>query len=785
LLYFNPLYHVIEGYTLLPDHADATLFYALPPAPQLAVNEQGDPSFSLLQFLGGTGSQRLEGGLLTLSLELHIPDETLVRLAAKLRAKQDAPGDLRVIPVLFDDGAVELVALGATSAAAASTDASAEGATAPALAARPVQGPFSVQFLGTGKPSLGNRNTATFQLVLDAPAAELLERTLEAPDQPIIAIYRLGFAGLRPNFHINIEADWHKLYKTLQNTFKANVYYVSADADVKVDKALEESGIHIDTAVFGTGAGAQAAADRARKQLVDWIFERLFEPLVDQKAAMANAVGQVIDGTITSLARAVLPGVSYKLRVMEEEQLRTLSARMNESVGERREVVPQGTIGGLLQRFRVGRDGAENPAWQVMRKRLVQKVNLEGFPRIEVQVAVEDRFTSDGIARMEVELSRVNAAGMRTHSRAFAFRSAQERESYAVNLLGEAEPRLQTPYQYRYTVHFDPASRFGFHQPVSADWQDGRSAELFVEPRSPQTYNVRTVQVALAPTFSFSQFATVTVELRAGADNAPDFQSSRAVLTEASPQSEWRYLSFGAARKPYRYRATFHRPLDRGGDIQNRWREASEDWLSIPDPLPRKRTLNVITALPWAELLTAFVQIRYNDPDHAIQYEEQIDLDEQKRLLRRDIPMADDGPPTLAYRLTLLLKNGNLMEGSWRETDDDRIVLDRRSVDNRVMRVRAIGGTLRENRLSEVRVRLQVREPGRDVVRDETVMRLRTDQTDQNFPVWEYMLGDPPVKTVHYDTLFIDERGFTESTPFRPTESDVVVVNLRSKSASA
>jgi hypothetical protein len=70
-------------------------------------------------------------------------------------------------------------------------------------------------------------------------------------------------------------------------------------------------------------------------------------------------------------------------------------------------------------------------------------------------------------------------------------------------------------------------------------------------------------------------------------------------------------------------------------------------------------------------------------------------------------------------------------------------------------------------------------------VRDETVMRLRTDQTDQNFPVWEYMLGDPPVKTVHYDTLFIDERGFTESTPFRPTESDVVVVNLRSKSASA
>jgi hypothetical protein len=334
-------------------------------------------------------------------------------------------------------------------------------------------------------------------------------------------------------------------------------------------------------------------------------------------------------------------------------------------------------------------------------------------------------------------------------------------------------------------VHFDPTGPFGFHPPVSADWQDGRSAELFVEPRSPQTYRVRAVQLALTPTFSFSQFGTVTVELRAGAEGGPDLQMGRAVLTEQRRQSEWKYLSFGAAAKPYRYRVTFHRPADRGGDIQTQWINGSEDWLSIPDPLPRKRTVNIITALPWLDLMAAFVQIRYSDPDRGIHYEEQIDLDEQKKLLRRDIPIADGGPSTLGYRLTLLLKDGKLLEGSWRETDDDRIVLDRRSLENRVIRVRAIGGTLRENRLSEARVRLQVREPGRDSVRTEALLRIRADQGDENFSPWEYRIGDPPVTTVHYDALFIDERGFTEATPTRPTESDLVIVHLRNKSATA
>lgn len=783
MLFLNPPYYVLDGHTLLPDHADPGLYYVIPPAPRLTVNEHGLPAFSLVQFLGGGARSRLEGGLLTFTVELPVADDMLRRLEARLKARLNAADDLRVVPVMWSDGVVELVALGAASAAAAPTPAGGGGQPVPA-ALPPPQGPFSVQFLGSGRPSLDGNNLATCQLTLDAAAAELLERALEAAELPVVVIYRLGLAGLRPSFQIDVKADWHKFYRSLQNKFDANVYYVTADAEVKVSEALESSAIHIDTAIFGVGEGAQAAADRARRQLIDWIFERLFQPMVDPNAALANTIGQVVDSTVSSLVRAAVPGVSYKLRSVEEDYLRTLAARMNESVAERRELVPQGTLGGLLQQFRLSPDGTPNPTWSKALATLVQKVNLDGFPRIEVTVAAEDRFASDGVSRIEVELGRLAPGGAHTHLKALTFRSAAQRESYAVNLLGEVDPRLGTPYQYRVTVHFDPSSQYGSHESLTTSWRDARTTQLFVEPRSDETYQLRVIQIAVTPLFSFSVFPAVSIELKAGEDGTQSLQTFHALLNPDKPQAEWRHRSFGPAPLSYRYRATFHRPAERGGDIQGGWSQASDEWLSIPDPLPRKRTLNIFVNLPWQDIAAAFIQLRYDDEKNGIHHDEQLDLEPTKRVHRRDIPVAEDGPRAISYRLTIFLGSGALMEGSWRETEDERLIVDRRLVDKRLIRVRSIGGTLRENHLAQVRLRLEVREPGREAVRDKTELRIQADETEQ-LPSWDYLVGDPPVRSVFYDVLFIDERGFTETVSWRATDADLLIVNLRNKTVSS
>lgn len=326
MLTFDPPYAVVDGYTLLADSDDPRQWYALAPAPALAVAADGRPELSILQYLGGgAGTDRLAGAVVTLSTVLAIPDEVLVSLAAKLRDRlgtDRVPAGVRVSPALYDSGTVELLVLGESAA----------GGDA---------GPFEITFAGPGRASLGADNRAGFQLLADANAATLLAACLDAPDLPVLVVYRMQLTGLRPSLSIRVDADWSKVYSELGNRASLNVWYVAADVESMVTEALESSGITIDETVYGTGPEARDAAEKARKILLDWVIGRLFTPLVDPAAATANAIGRVVDDTVSSLTRAALPGLGYRLRAVSDDELRTMSARMDETVAERRELVPQ------------------------------------------------------------------------------------------------------------------------------------------------------------------------------------------------------------------------------------------------------------------------------------------------------------------------------------------------------------------------------------------------------------------------------------------------------------
>lgn len=772
MLSLNPPYKVIEGYTLLSDHADPGRWFVLPPSPRLAVNADGLPLFSLVQYLGGgAGAQEIAGGILTLTTELVVPDEVISRLRSRLAAGSGLSAEgIRVTPVLFDSGTVELIALGNTSA---SPSADPHAPPSPT-------GPFSVRFLGSGKPSLSGNNVATFQLMLGSLDAELIEQCLEMPDAPLIAIYRMTFAGLRPSFSINIEADWSKVYHSLQSKAQMNFYYVASNVDVMITQALEENHIKVDTTVFGTDDGARASAERARKQLMEWVTSRLFTPMTDPAAAMANAIGNVVEDTVSSLVRSVLPGISYRLRSVEEDELRTMSARMNESVAEQREIVPQGTLGGTLRRFQVDVEGRPDPHWASTRAKLVQKVNLDGFPRLEVKVATEDRFESDGLSEVQVELGRVLPDNTLTDTRTLSFRTAAEREDYLVNLLGQEKANFSIPYRYRTRVAFDPTGVFGSHSPVQSDWHEGNAVELFVEPRD--CYAVREVQVGVTPTFSFSQFSAVTVELREAAAGEQSSSQGRIVLAPDKPIGVWSFRSFAPFVQPYEYRATYHRLASDGGDIETPWLSQVETWLSISDPLPTKRTLNLFFGLPWTTISVSFLQVRYTDEANNIHFEEQIDLSADSRYLRRDYAIAEGGSRTIFYRLTVMFNDGRLLEGSWRETEDDRLLIDSRLVERKVITVKTIGGTLLDNRLSEVRIHLEVRDPMTGQVREQTDLNLTADSPTLTLAPWEYLRGDPPSTSVSYSAFFVDANGFGEHTSLQSTTSDLLIVQLRNKS---
>ena len=768
MLTLEPPYPVVDGYALLPDHADAGLFHALPIAPNLALID-GRPQLSLIQYLGGgVGAAKVSGGILQLATELQVPQADLDALGAGLANLRGLPSAPRVVPVMFDAGTVELTVLGATNTPPP------EGSAAPG-------GAFTVEFSAGGRPSLGNSNPCAFQLILNEAAAEMIAACLDKPELPVLVTYVMSFAALRPSFTIDIHADWHKVYSSLQQKVGFNAWVAASDVDIAITNALETSGIDIDTVVMGTGDGSAAAAAKTKEQLLDWVLERLFQPMAPP-AGPAAGIGEAIGDVVWSVTRAILPGVSYKLKKIEENQLRHLDVRARERVAEVRELRPQGMLGGLLRSLRVDEHGAPSPAWPAIRDGMVQRVELDGFPRLEVGVDLVDRFATDGLRSCRVQLARRLPDGTHADPAEFAFTAAQrEHRDWVVNLIDDAARSAvwDTPYEYRVLADFDPSSPLrptGTEAAaVESPWRSQRAGDLLVDPR--EAYAVTDVTVTVAPLFSFALFAAVTVEVKPVGDAA---RTARLVLTAEADSQQWRYAAVGADGSPYAWRATYHRPLEAGGDVTTEWAEAVEPWLSLPDPMPEKLAVAFYVDLPWPDISVALLEVRYDDEAHDVHYaEETITLGADTPVVQRTYSIAAGGSRAVNYRLTIKLAAGGLVEGSWREAADDRIVVDRRLVDERQVLVRAIGGPLAPLNLADVAVALEVRDPVTQAVRAATRLRMPAGQAGGLLGAFSYLRGDPPVTQVFHQVTTVDTSGFVRTQPWTASGADLLVLDVR------
>jgi hypothetical protein len=640
---------------------------------------------------------------------------------------------------------------------------------------------------------VGGTNPCTFQLALDEAAAAAVEACLDEPELPVVVTYAMTYEELRPAFTVDIRADWHKVYSTLQNRLTANVWVAAADVDIAITQALEENGIHVDTVVEGDAAAA-AAAERTRAQLLDWVLDRMFVPMAPP-TGVAQTVGDVVEDAVWSLTRAVLPGVSYRLKVVDETQLRHLDARATERVAQARELRAQGLLGGLLRRLRVDEHGDPSPQWPAIRESLVQQVELDAFPRLEVAVDVLDRFGTDGLRSVRVQLARRRPDGSRVDPAELSFTSGPEPRSWVVNLLDEAARRevWDAGYAYRVLVDFDPdaplrpaaaAARDGSpdgepEADAVSPWRSQRAGELLVDPR--EAYDVTDVTVTATPLLSFALFPVVDVELRAQDGD----RTAHVTLTADSPLQRWQYAS-DAERTPYLWRASYRRGLEAGGDVTTPWSEALDPWLSLPDPMPEKLQVTFFVDLPWDAVAVALLQLRYDDDEHDVHYaEETVTLGPSTTALSRTYSIAAGGPRAVEYRLTVKLAAGGFVEGSWRTADDDRIVVDRRLVDERQVRVRAVGGTLAEHGLSQAVLTLQTRDPQTQAVRDSHVTRIVPGAETGFADVFTYLPGDPPLTTVFHQLQVVNADGFVRSRPWDSTRSDLLVVDLRSQSVSA
>lgn len=327
----------INGLQIYRDHADPAQFYYVPERPRIARND-GNPEFVFLKYArditdnpnySPEKKDQIGGGLLAFTTDLSIDQEViddtrrqLARFARAQGASSTTSAAIALAPIPFEGGTVRLSMI---------SDKPPEGEEAAARA----RGVSIFEYAwGATKPSLYGNNRATFGVVLDHEAAQLMEAALEAGVGYIGVVYDLEFLGMRPAFDVRVTAEYSRIYDHFEGELGVgvNVGYVGVSADLAAgyQRLIDDGSIKIEVTTYTDNADMVSQANAAKDWALQQITSDLFQSSLKPPSFMTRSGNSVMD-MLKSAASGLFGGQTARQGI-SSAQPRNTTAHRNAAV---------------------------------------------------------------------------------------------------------------------------------------------------------------------------------------------------------------------------------------------------------------------------------------------------------------------------------------------------------------------------------------------------------------------------------------------------------------------
>jgi hypothetical protein len=230
----NPTVVMVAPHHSPDGDAPRRRFYLLPEKPSIAKDEHGNPIFSLIVYRqdeqridpAAPPTEDLGGGILTMTVELAVPDDTFNHIKQRLRAivfgdSADPSQDVDLAYVPFLDGRVTVAIAGEAGA-----DAGAE---------------FTKNIVGNGKISGVGENRRAVMVKLTQAGAALMSQLDNLRTLPINVLYELSFEhrllGVTMRVWCDIESSYHLMQEVTHQTDDFSDGYLGmSENHVAIDK---------------------------------------------------------------------------------------------------------------------------------------------------------------------------------------------------------------------------------------------------------------------------------------------------------------------------------------------------------------------------------------------------------------------------------------------------------------------------------------------------------------------------------------------------------------------
>lgn len=761
MLYLEAPFYFINGVSVFRDHEDPEQYYYLPAMPRLRTNLDAAtgkqvPRIQLIKYRSLVAGA---GGFLTFDVHIGLSDAEIDAVASEVRRLARLPRTPRIVPIQPLDGSVRLLIFGQDSAA--TPPPTRPGAPPPP----PPEERFVVKMEHFAKPALFGDNGAAFSVELDPQGTAIMETAMKGEISPIVVVYSVDFAGLRPAFSVRLKIDWDRVQTSMDETFGFKSWFTSSEISNAVDKLVESRAIEMEADNFVADAGdtGKAVAERfesARMRVQEMITDSFFEASLPPNKQRPDGWDKA-SGIIRDLATGGLGGLigtfSYKKTTYKRIDRRRLDVEISERSAVVRTIYPQGTVSGLFQALQDGIDV----------KRFILEVNADDpwFERRRVRVINRGEMARDELTSVNATLkygSEVRSAVLEETGKEATLEWSSILENGAV----------KRPVEVEYAVRFKPDA--GGERPLEV-----RSAPLTVtgdvlEVQPAELYARVTIPVIASPSYPWAKYPQVQVMLRyEDPANKIKTDDTLVVTKDGGPKS-WTFVALDKARRSFSYRL-LHQAANHE-DVDSGWQTSDGDLVDIRDPFGTLRlSVEVVPVVArWEDVEQIFVDLQYVDKANDVEESANLAFSpEDKAPKKFVIDRKDRTRKLVSFKVTTIFKGGTVMEVPESFTEASRILVRTDMKGHRIIGVLP-PIDFAKPKLERVEVDLAYKDPDAGI----DVADRATFEGPGARKLFEFDYVDAARNAYQWRAKYLFSNGMTQETDWKEAEEDELLVKV-------
>lgn len=690
MLYLNPPFYIIDGVSIYPDHADPLQFYYLPVAPKLTkirdeVSGQVIPQIQIIKFRGEAGN----GGFLNFDVNIGVDQNKLDIISGKLSSAARLGDKPKLAPIPVIDGSVKMMLFGMQTGD------------------QPTNDPNKINFVTkidqNAKPALYGDNQAAFSVSLDQYGVTVLDKAIQGEIAPIGIVYSLDYLALRPAYSVRLHVDWDRVQKHLDERFSADSLLFSIDIDKVVDELIDNRTIVIEADTFvpegedtsGIIKNKDLALNEVRDMVTDAFFKPSLDPIKKEEDGWDKAL-DAFDRSIMIASRGPGSRFSYQKVDLTRIDKKTLNANISERTTVRRSIYPQGHLSGIM---------GDLTAQGLRLEDFIIPVDLDDpwFAHRKVEVLSRANFEEDSISSINVKL----VYGSEAKNVILDLNSSRGSVNWQSikSIIESGSMKRDITVSYR--VNFKGVD--GTERPVVLKSPEQVITDDVFEVNPREIYSLVSVPI-VAYNLPWQRYPTVEVKLQYSDEPNSINIDDIVILDKDHTTTVFPIFIRDPKQRTFKYRVIYHGSDFK--DVDMGWIDTSEEQISIRDPFPMKRTVQVVPNLNWADVTQAFVDLSYEDAANNI-------LEEGSLIFSQTAPepqsfTVDLTNPDLllvTYKVTVLFRDGRSFETPKSFTMDRRIIVRSDMKGHSIIHVHPQTTDFASKNLKEIDVELLYEDP--------------------------------------------------------------------------